>query len=43
MNLRNKDWSTLDIGKDWKWGKNLFKSNRVILRNYLKKDAKHII
>ena len=33
--LRNKDWSTLDIGKSSKWGVVLFKSNRIILRHYL--------
>ena len=41
--MRNYDWSTLDIGKSWKWGLVLFKSNCIILRYYLSMDAKHII
>ena len=41
--MRNKDWSTLDIGKNWKRGVVLFKSNCIILHNYLSIDAKHII
>ena len=38
-------WATalpLDIGKNWKWGVVLFKSNCIILRHYLRIDAKHI-
>ena len=41
--MRNEDWSTLDIGKSWKWGVVLFKSNCIILRNYLSINAKHFI
>ena len=41
--MRNEDWSTLDIGKSWKWGVVLFKINYIILRHYLSIDAKHII
>ena len=33
--MRNLDWPTLDIGKNWKWGVVLFKSNCIILRHYL--------
>ena len=40
--MRNKDWSTLDIGKSWKWGVVLFKSYCIILRHYLSIDAKHV-
>ena len=32
--MRNMDWSSLDIGKSWKWGVVLFKSNCIILRHY---------
>ena len=41
--MRNKDWSTLDIGESWKWGVVKFKSNCIILCHYLSKDAEHII
>ena len=41
--MRNKDWSTLDIGESWKWGVVLFKSICIILRQYLSIDANHII
>ena len=41
--MHNSDWSTLDIGKSWKWGVVLFKSNCIILCHYLSIDAKHII
>ena len=41
--MRNLDWSTLCIGKSWKWGVVLFKSTCIILRHYLSIDAKHII
>ena len=41
--MRNKDWSTLDIGESWKWGVVLFKSNFIILHHYLKIDTKYII
>ena len=36
--MRNKDWSTLDIGKSWKWGVVLINSNCIILRHYLSID-----
>ena len=39
----DKDWSTLDIGKSWKRGVVLFKSNCIILRHYLSIDEKNII
>ena len=41
--MRNYNWSTLDIGKRWKWGMDLFKSNCIISRHYLSIDVKHII
>ena len=41
--MRNKDWTTLDIGKRWKLGVVLFISNCTILRHYLRIDAKNII
>ena len=41
--MRNQDWSALDIGKSLKWGVVLFKSNFIILRHYLRIDAKDII
>ena len=41
--MRNKDWSTLDIGESWKWGVVLLKSNCIILRHYLNIDTKNII
>ena len=41
--MRNKNWSTFNIGESWKWGVVLFKSNCIILRYYLSTDAKHII
>ena len=30
--MRYNDWSTLDMGKSWKWGLILFKSNGIIMR-----------
>ena len=43
--MHNKDWSTLDIGKSWKWGVVLFKINCIVLRHYmyLSIDANHIM
>ena len=41
--MRNYDWSTLDMGKSWKWGVVLSRSNCIILRHYLSIDEKHII
>ena len=40
--MRNKDWSTLDIDKRWKWGVVLFKSNCIIVPLHFSKDSNHL-